>query len=421
MTVVPAHALREAASGYGLYVPEQPHAATVEDPDDPRWPNVRFLRLHLTNFLSYRSSVLEFGDLVAIVGPNASGKSNAVAAIKLLREIPFHGLPTAIARRGGFDQLRHRSSGHPYDPAIRIDFRLLEDERESYYELQLGAVAGKRYEVKRERAVVHVHGGKFTFEHKGSRLQFREEGDGGQDYSSEQLDRPFRVPPGQSVVATGGATYGAYVVAEVLQSMQTVEINPVRVGELQEPSSTREFEPDGSNTASIYETLPAKSREELADELSAIVPGIRRVELRRFADKVTLQFVQETEQGPREFLAKQMSDGTLRAFSILLAMLQPNPPQLLVVEEPEIAIHLGALRTLVDILQQQSASMQILMTTHSADIIDTLDIDSLRVVWTDRGASRLAPVAEHTREPVRDGLITPGQLLRSDALDPAIA
>jgi len=203
--------------------------------------------------------------------------------------------------------------------------------------------------------------------------------------------------------------------------MQAVEINPNRVGDLQEPSSTREFEPDGSNVASIFESFEPAQRAELVDELSAIVPGIERIEVRRLADKVTLAFFQETENGVREFLAKQMSDGTLRAFGILVATLQSRRPSLLVIEEPEIAIHLGAMRTLVDILRQQSEVSQVLITTHSADIIDALDIDALRVVWSESGSSHISRVAAHTRDPVRTGLITPGELLRSDSLDAASA
>src|SRR5712691_8064911 len=114
----------------------------------------RILRLRLDNFLSYRSAVLDFGNFIALVGPNASGKSNAVSAIKLLREIPLHGLQTAIARRGGFDQLRHRSSGHPYNPGLRLDFTFPNHEP-SFYELKLIAQPGKRYQVRLERAIVH--------------------------------------------------------------------------------------------------------------------------------------------------------------------------------------------------------------------------------------------------------------------------
>lgn len=379
----------------------------------------RLLRLHLTNFLSYRSAILEFGDFVALVGPNASGKSNAVAAIKLLCEIPLYGLPGAIARRGGFDQLRHRGVGRPLDPALRLDFLLPGADRESHYELKLSGIAGKRYEVKSESAQIYAaENAEYSFSHTREGLSFFEKGPEG-TLSSETIERPFRVPPGHSVIA--GPAFGGYLVFRVLESMQTVAVNPALVGELQEPSSTREFEPDGSNAASIFENLDRETKQELVDLLSAIVPGIDQIEARRFADKLTVAFFQNPKTGKarREFLAKQMSDGTLRAFCIFLAMLQRPRPAFLVIEEPEIAIHLGALRTLVDILQQRASESQILITTHSADIVDTLDMDALRVVWSDGSASHISRVAQHSLEPVRKGLITPGELLRSDALDPA--
>src|SRR5260370_9423718 len=123
---------------------------TPDDTVPQRFQSARILRIRLTNFLSYRSAVLDLADFVALVGPNASGKSNAVAAIKLLREIPFHGLPTAIARRGGLDQLRYRSSGHPYNPALRLEFQF-PGRRTSFYKLTLSARAARRHQVKQQR------------------------------------------------------------------------------------------------------------------------------------------------------------------------------------------------------------------------------------------------------------------------------
>jgi predicted ATPase len=393
---------------------------TPDEDTEAGFEHPRILRLHLTNFLSYRRAILEFGDLVALVGPNASGKSNAVAAIKLLSEIPFQGLQTAIARRGGFDQLRHRSKGHPYNPALRLDFSF-PDSEPSFYELKFGAQSGKRYQVSRERAVIHYHDGIYRFDNATGKFTWQDVNPRYQHTAESGIpESGFVVPQGQSAV-TAAISYGTFLASQVLQSMQTVEINPTRVGALQEPSSTREFESDGSNVASIFEYLGLAERSELIDELAAIIPGIERIEVRRLADKVTLSFFQDTGTGIREFLAKQMSDGTLRAFGILLATLQERRPSLLIIEEPEIAIHLGALRTLVDILRQQSEYSQVLLTTHSADIIDSLDIDSLRVVWSDAGASHISHVASHSIESVRKGLITPGELLRSDSLDVATA
>jgi len=369
--------------------------------------DIKFRSLTLRNFLSYRDATLQFSDFVALVGPNSSGKSNAVAAIKLLRDIPTHGLPNAVRRRGGFDQLRHRSEGRPYDPALRLEFQFGSSEP-SHYELSLSSVAGKRYEVKRESARLCLGNEIWGFDSNGRRVEVTGTGE----------ERPIPVAPGQSALSTGNLP--AFVLQSVLQSMQAVEINPSRVADLQEPSSTKEFEPDGSNVTSVFESLSMRRRTDLVDQLSAIVPGIAKIELRNLADRQTLAFFQETESKDRIFLAKQMSDGTLRTFGILLAMLQLSTPSLLVIEEPEIAIHVGAMTTLVDILRQQSSSSQVMITTHSADIVNSLPIESLRVVWTENGESRLAPVSEHTRDVVRRGLMTPGELLRADSLDPEL-
>jgi predicted ATPase len=377
--------------------------------------HVRVLRLRLTNFLSYRDATVELGDLVALVGPNASGKSNAVAALKMLRDIPLIGLPAALSRRGGFDQIRHRSHGHPYDPAIRIEFTTAPDAPPSFYEIRLQASAGKRYEIKEESGEVHVQNGRCVFRNAGGVFSARDK------LHLPGGNKGTPVPPGQSAV-TLSMSIGASVVNSVLSDLQTVEMNPARVGDLQDLSSTQTLEPDGSNTASVYDELDGADRRSLVDELAAIVPGVQHIDVQRFADKVTLAFRQDAGEGhSRKFLARYMSDGTLRAFGILLALHQPSRPSLLVVEEPEVAIHLGALRTMVDILGQHSDSTQILLTTHSADIVDTLDIDALRVVWNDGTASHIAGVAEHTRQTVRRGLITPGELLRVDSLDPAVA
>lgn len=381
---------------------------------------MRFTKLSFQNFLSYRSASIDFGDLTVLVGQNSAGKSNAVSALRLLREIPTFGLPTALARRGGFDQLRHRTRGHPFDPSLAIDFTLGEAPRASRYELQLGSVKGKRYYVKSERATLYRDTPQpFSFERRGK--QIRVEG----SELTRKSDEPRKasenwpdLPPDQSAIPLL-LGIGGVEVWEALRTIQTVEINPARVGDLQEPTPPFAFEPDGSNTASIFEGLENKTRRQLVDHLAALVPGVTNIQPRQLGDKLTLIFTQTVEGKNREFSAKQMSDGTLRAFGILTALMKPSPASLLVIEEPETAIHLGALRTLVEIFRAYTDRTQIVITTHSADIVDAVDLSQLRVVWSEGGSSRIAPIAAHAREPIQRGLITPGELLRSDSLDPA--
>ncbi|MFN2586778.1 MAG: AAA family ATPase [Actinomycetota bacterium] len=380
---------------------------------------MRLLGLTLTNFLSYRSAYVSFEDLTALVGPNASGKSNVVAALKLLGEIPKYGLQTALARRGGFDQLRHRVAGRgkPLDPSIAIDFEVASGFEPSRYELRLGSLAGKRYTVKQEAGHVNSDNGYFAFTRWGKRLSFSGSWEGTHQ-GIPRVPEDFEAPEGQSVLPFIGIFGELDLIWHFLQTIQIVEINPARVRDFQEPSSTGDLEPDGSNSASVLEQLPRERRRELVDELAAIVPGLADIQPRHYSTKLTIVFTQQTGEKRREFVANQISDGTLRAFGILLALHQPIRKNVIVIEEPEAAIHLGALRTQVDILNQHADEHQIVMTTHSADIIDALRENQIRVVWTEDGASHVAPLAPHTRETLRTGLITPGELLRANALDP---
>jgi predicted ATPase len=115
-----------------------------------------------------------------------------------------------------------------------------------------------------------------------------------------------------------------------------------------------------------------------------------------------------------------MSDGTLRAIGLLAAVFQRPVPSLIVIEEPEATIHPGALESVLDLLRHASKHMQVVITTHSPELLDAKWITDrhLRVVeWTD-GATRVAPVSDTARLALHDHLMGAGELLRSNALDP---
>ncbi|MEZ4580739.1 MAG: AAA family ATPase [Caldilineaceae bacterium] len=121
------------------------------------------------------------------------------------------------------------------------------------------------------------------------------------------------------------------------------------------------------------------------------------------------------QQHPWRFLASSMSDGTLRALGVLLAIFQSNvrqrgqKPLLIGLEEPEMALHPAAAGVLLAALREASRSIQILVTSHSPDLLDNPDIDtdSLLAVesadalthWPDRcrRARDVAPATVHGR------------------------
>ena len=128
---------------------------------------------------------------------------------------------------------------------------------------------------------------------------------------------------------------------------------------------------------------------------------------------------------PWHFFAANMSDGTLRALGILVALLQPSDGQahrvpLVGVEEPEIALHPAAARVLRDSIRDACRRTQVLVTSHSPDLLDDKDISDTEIlpVVAEQGETRIAPLDEAGRSAIKDRLYTPGELLRLDQLRP---
>jgi predicted ATPase len=127
------------------------------------------------------------------------------------------------------------------------------------------------------------------------------------------------------------------------------------------------------------------------------------------------------------YQAAQMSDGTLRALACLVALYGPVSPEhgwearLVALEEPETAVHPGAVRVLLDAMREASRTRQVIVTTHSPDLLDHPDIgaDEIRSVTMENGETIIAEVDDVARQALRDKLYTAGELHRLGQLTPA--
>jgi predicted ATPase len=121
--------------------------------------------------------------------------------------------------------------------------------------------------------------------------------------------------------------------------------------------------------------------------------------------------------------AENVSDGTLRALAILVAAFQPQvngKPAIIGLEEPESGLHPAASSVLFDALLEASATRQIIVTTHSADLLDRSDLqpDMIRAVSIEDGETIIGPVDEPGVKAIRERLYTPGELMRMNQLQP---
>ncbi len=360
---------------------------------------------------------MEMGPLCVFVGRNASGKSNFVDALAFVRDSLSESVELAFKNRGGIGAVRRRSAGHPRHIGIRLIMDL-SDGLSADYAFEIAAKPTERFKIAKERCVVRkfmdqdhifeVRNGKFTKEIPGIRP---------------------RVSPDRLALFAASATEEFRPVYDFVTSMRFYSILPDRLRELQEPDPGEFLKRDGSNAAAVLKRIRDENQsndryDRLCRLLSKVVQGIVKVEYRAVGHRESLQFKQNVGlKHPWTFEALNMSDGTLRVLGMLLAVYQPGPHSVVAIEEPEATVHPAVTELVVEILMDAANDRQILLTTHSPDILDHKNLmdTQIRVVTVEQSRTFISPVSQSSREAIRDRLYTPGELLRSDELNPDLA
>src|SRR4029078_3806162 len=108
-----------------------------------------------------------------------------------------------------------------------------------------------------------------------------------------------------------------------------------------------------------------------------------------------------------------------RLLGLLLAIYQPQRPSLAAIEEPEATVHPAVAELVLQVLLDAAEDRQVLITTHSPDILDAKELsdDQIRVVTMAHGRTSIGPLAQASRQAIREHLYTPGELLRSNELN----
>ena len=184
------------------------------------------------------------------------------------------------------------------------------------------------------------------------------------------------------------------------------------------------LEREGSNAASVLKAIIEKFPEDharIVRLLGQAVEGITSVEVHENTGGwLHLWFKKDVGlERTGSFSGSSMSDGTLRLLGLLLAVYQPSRPSVLVIEEPEATVHPAVAQLITEILLDAAHDRQVLVTTHSPDILDAKELadDQIRVVTQRHGRTIVAPLSTASRQAIRDRLYTPGELLRINELD----
>jgi len=359
---------------------------------------LKLARFEAKDYKSLAHVALPLRGLTVLVGRNGAGKGNVVDALGFVGDALRTDLDHALRERGGVGEVLRRASGHP--SSFRLSFYL---EPSARYEFEIAPVGDRGYEVLREEARIG--------DHHYYRVERGSVGEASRNFSAKPSPQDLFL---RWVASERG--FGELYAA--LAGVATYRPDPDAIRELREPDPSPLLRRDGRNLPSILARLPKERLERVHAYLGRLVPGIRGVERKPLGPKETLLFRQEwgDKRGGR-FYAHSMSDGTLRLLALLVAALQASP-SLVVIEEPEASLHPGAIRVLTEALLEAAEERPVLVTTHSADVLDnpSIDLDQVFMVEVSRGKTHLRGLGSSVEGLVGRGQYTLGELHRLDQL-----
>lgn len=368
-------------------------------------------RLRASRFRSLGKIDVTLGPLTVLVGQNGAGKSNVVDALVFLSDCMQLGLEGAVMKRTGIGAIRHAGSqGRPYD--VTVDVEVRSERHAGSYAITLTGDSVDDYQVKRERAEVRSANGdvvRFVVE-RGKWLE------GPSDV------RPLVGPTSLALPLLAGDERFAPLAAS-LRSTVSYSIFPDKLREPHKYDPRRPMEKLGSNWVSILKDQdPASWKAELIDVLNKLTGDIVDIKFQSPAGFLVVEFRHDRnpESKGRKlwFDAGQESDGTLRVAGIMTALLQQPRPALIAIEEPELTVHPGALEMLYEYVREASGGGQVILTTHSPDLLDLVSADEVRVVTRSDDETTVSPLDPEQLSVVKRGLFSLGEVMRAEGLRP---
>lgn len=420
-------------------LPEKEADHEVEERTKP--PFLR--RVRIRGYKSIAFCDVELEPLTILLGRNAAGKSNFLDALAFVRDALATNIPEATNRHGGWHSMlsRFSQSGEiSFELEISPSFMSLPAPMKPA-EAQLNASYGfllkpgpvpespilarewfRRHGASDDRDCHYELTGAYDSTRKDMRFSWEF---AHPEIACSQVPYPH---PDRLWISSFGKQ--PFLDSEAgLRRMALYNFVPEVMRPPQRPPSGHHLDQHGVNLASVLDATRRNDEgafQRIGSYLSAVVPDIERFEVARHGDYKTVHFWMAST-GPDkklDFDASSMSDGTLRVLAALTAAFQNvlpwGNPSVVGIEEPEAALHPAAMRALVAALDEATLRTQILLTTHSPDLLDAAEVKpaNVRVVRMIDGRTEIGRVDEASVSIVRDHLSSLGGLERDRQLEP---
>lgn len=335
--------------------------------------------IRIQNLLSFgpESPQIELGSLNVLIGPNASGKSNFIEILGLLRSTP-KDLAAEVGEIGGISDLlwKGKSRGKVTAATVQVVASPSGVKRTILYRLSFMRAAAQlkivdeRIENEKpdegyEKPYLYFdyQGGRPVLNVGGERRSLRHEEIDPQKSILSQRQDPDQYPE----VTYLGRFFGSFRLYRNWEFGPNSQVRDLYGAELKSDF----LDEDISNLALMLNNLWAepKCKVELRNNLKIFYDGAEEISTRIQGGLVDLRI---EEQDAISIPASRLSDGTLRWLSLLTILLHPDPPPVVCIEEPELGLHPDIIRPLARLLLSAAERMQLFVTTHSDALVDEL-------------------------------------------------
>lgn len=328
-------------------------------------------KIKIRGFKSIAEAEIELRDLNVVIGANGSGKSNLIGVFRLLERVLSGNLQAHVAS----DPDRFLHHGRKVTPQLSVDLSSAADAYGFTLEARQDTLLFQSERVTWRGTTVSL-GEPAASGYRESRTPEARDGEGAEPFGAKAL------PTFLEVVA-----YHFHDTSDSSPAKQTADIDDNRL-----------FRPDAGNLPAFLYLLKQKNPvayRHIEEHVRLVAPFFEAFvlePLRLNERKIKLEWRQRGSDA--YFDAYSLSDGTLRFICLATLLLQPNPPALILLDEPELGLHPYAIQLLAEMLEAAARQTQVLLATQSVTLLNQFQPADVLVAENDGLATTFARLDE---------------------------
>ncbi|MBX9865943.1 MAG: AAA family ATPase [Burkholderiales bacterium] len=364
--------------------------------------------IKIENYKAFKDAELKsLPKMAVLLGANGSGKSTFFDVFGFLSDALQQNVTIALNKRGGFAEVITRGCDVAKDLIkFEIKFRDTHQDKRSpiiTYSLDIGFRTGKAYinrEILRYRRGQRGKPWHFLDFSNGEGTAVTNESDYGSHGVEEKRMNQKVTSPDILAIKGLGQFEQFGVVSKFRELLEKWYVSNFKIDNgrsISDVGISDHLSITGDNLAQVTKYMYEYHRKLFNDVLEKLprrIPGITQVEAKETEDgRIVLRFKDENFKDP--FVARYVSDGTIKMFAYMILLHDPEPHPLLCIEEPENFLHPDLLLQLCEEIREYSErGGQVFVSTHSPEFVNGLKIDELFYIKKENGLSHIYAVNE---------------------------